>query len=88
MPLYEHLPVKVTVVIEIDGHTLNFEEVGEAKGARYHGADPRDNGYSSSDTLESSIRALVAANIARAAERANQFIAGVYPVADGAVLRR
>ncbi len=82
MAFYENLPVKVTLTVEIDGHTLTFDGSGDARGARYHGTDPRENGYVASDTLESSIRAAVVAGSARAADAASELVARMYPVVD------
>ena len=79
MTAYEHLPVKVTLVVEVDGHTLTFEEMGKVNGARYHGADPQ-HGYSTSDTLESDIRGTVDTCAARAIKRAEAFLCNAYPV--------
>ena len=82
MPTLEHLPVKVTLIVEVDGHTLTFEETGKVMGARYHGADPRaaGRGYSTSDTLESGIRGAVDTCAARAIKRAEAFLCNAYPV--------
>ena len=80
--MLEHLPVKVTLIVEVDGHTLTFEETGKVMGARYHGADPRaaGRGYSTSDTLESGIRGAVGTLIAGVAERSETFLCNAYPV--------
>ena len=80
MPLLENLPVRVTLTVNLDGHTLTFEETGKVAGARYHGADPREHGYSTSDTLESGIRGTVDTCAARAIKRAEAFLCNAYPV--------
>jgi len=80
MPTLEHLPVTVNLTVEVDGHTLSFEERGKVMGARYHGADPRETGYASSDTLESSIRGTVDTCVAGAIKRAEAFLRNAYPV--------
>lgn len=82
MPLNEHLPVKVTIVVEVDGHTLRFEEIGDARGSRHHGRDPRSEGYAAkpSDTLEQSVRGCVDTGIARATQRAMKLVTRAYPV--------
>lgn len=82
MPLYEHKTVKVTLIVEVDGHTLTFEETGNAKGSRYNGADPRETGYSTDDTLEKSVRGTVDSYASNAARRANTFLARAYPISD------
>lgn len=82
MPMYESQPVKVTLTIEVDGHVLTFTETPAAKGARYHGADPRDTGYSTSETLESSIRLAVTAGSHDLRKRAIETVARLYPVTE------
>ena len=79
MPLLEHLPVKVTLTVEVDGHTLTFEETGEVDGGRYNGADPRQRGYWISDTLELGIRDTVHTLTARVAKRSEAFLRNAYP---------
>ncbi len=80
MPTLEHLPVKVTLTVEVDGHTLTFEKTGEARGARYYGADPRKHRYASSETLESVIRGAVDTLTAGVAKRSAAFLHNAYPV--------
>lgn len=80
MPMNEHLPVKVVLIVEVDGHVLTFEESGRVVGARYHGTDPRTKGFATSDTLESGVRGTVDTCTARAVKRAVQFVARAYPV--------
>jgi hypothetical protein len=82
VPMYENLPVKVTLTVEVDGHVLTFDGSGEVRGARYHGADPRENGYATSETLESGIRGAVDTGAARAVKAANEMVARMYPVAE------
>jgi hypothetical protein len=84
MPVYENLPIKVTLTVEIDGHVLKFEESETAKGARYGGKSPRDTGYASDHTLESSIRDIVVDSAATVGIRATQFINHAYPVCNRA----
>ena len=80
MPLHEYRPVKITLTVEVDGHTLTFEEMGKVAGARYNGVDPREYGYSTSDTLESGIRGTVDTCIAAASKRSEAFLRNAYPV--------
>lgn len=80
MPLREDQDVKVTITIALDGHTLHFEEKGAVHGARYHGKDPREHGYSTDETLESLMRGLVHASIAKAQVRAALFLQRAYPI--------
>ena len=82
MPTLEHLPVKVTLTVEVDGHTLTFEEIGKVMGARYYGADPREHGYYLSEALESGIQGTVDTLIVRAAKRSAVFLRNAYPVHD------
>jgi hypothetical protein len=81
MPLYESMSATVTLIVEVDGHWLTFEETANrVAGARYHGADPRKTGYATSDTLESSIRDRVDECIDKAAGRAQESLKRLYPV--------
>lgn len=81
MPLHESLTAKVTLTIEIDGHRLTFEEdIRRIAGARYRGADPRQTGYSTSDTLESEIRRLIHNATQLAAARSAEFLQRAYPI--------
>jgi hypothetical protein len=79
MPMYEHQGVKVTLVVEVDGHRLAFEQTGKATGARYHGADPQ-HGYDVTDTLEYCIRDAVTQAADRVVGRARTFLARAYPI--------
>lgn len=83
MPERESLAVTVRITVEVDGHTLNFEESGVASGGRYHGEDPRVFGYASSNTLESNVRGTVDTCIARATKRATAFVENAYPTYSG-----
>jgi len=76
----EQLPVTVTLIVEVDGHTLTFEKSGAVTGARYHGADPREHGYSTGDTVESGIRGAVDTLVAGVAKRSESFLRNAYPV--------
>ena len=79
MPTLEFLPVKVTLTVEVDGHTLTFENMGKVNGARYYGADPRKHGYSTSDTLEGGIRTAVDTCAAEVVKRSEVFLRAAYP---------
>lgn len=79
MPMYEHLPVEVTVMVRVDGHTLTFSETGKAKGGRYHGEDPAPD-RTVGETLEAAIRGTVDALIDDAGRAAGIFLAHAYPV--------
>jgi len=80
MPLYEHLPVKVTVIVEVDGHTLRFEETGKALGGRFHGADPGKIRYKTTETLEHVLRETVAGCVEKARRRLASFLQRAYPI--------
>lgn len=82
MPMRECLPVTVTLLVEVDGHRLTFEETGDATGPRWHGEDPHVSAYSTKpgDTLEANIRGTVDTCTARAARRAETFLRRAYPV--------
>lgn len=84
MVMYEHNPVKVTLLVEVDGHTLRFEENGTAKGGRWKGANPRDSHFAAEpgNTLEASVRGCVDTQAAKAVKRANEFVANAFPVAE------
>jgi len=79
MPALEHLTVKVTLTVEVDGHTLTFAETEGAKGPRCHGFDP-PHSYSTSDTLEGDIRGTVDDCADQVARRAGVFLRAAYPV--------
>ena len=81
MPKREYLPVKVTLIVEVDGHALTFTEKGEATGARYHGEDNRGfGGLATGAVLESDIRGWVDTCIGRAHERASKLLQRAYPI--------
>lgn len=84
MPMYESMPVRVKITVEVDGHTFSWEKEGNAKGARYHGENPRKAGYSTSETLESSIRSIVFQAIEAAEMDARRDIFRLYPVTNQA----
>lgn len=79
MPLYEYLPVKVMLTVEADGHKLTFEETDKATGTRWHGGDPRETGYASSDTLENNVRRTVDACVDRTIQRSAMLTRRAYP---------
>lgn len=81
MPFYDRLQTKVTLIVEVDGHVLTFEETGKATGARYHGEPPPSS--HASEVLEANIRGAVDTCIARAAKRSDTFLSRAYPVAVG-----
>lgn len=81
MPMREHTNITVTITVEVDGHILTFHETGSADGARYHGADPRDTGYATSDCFETEVRAAVTAGVVKANGRLQQLLHRAYPVA-------
>lgn len=78
MPMYESRPVSVTLIIEVDGHTLTFEATRKATGARYHGKEP-PTGYTVQDSLESNIRGAVDTCITDITSRSGTFLARAYP---------
>lgn len=77
MPTMETKPITVTLTIEVDGHTLTFSAVGEAKGAFYHGEKPA---YRWNEVMEEQIRGVADTLIARAAKDATRFLTNAYPV--------
>lgn len=77
MPMNEHLPVKVVLIVEVDGHVLTFDENGKATGARYRGADPNPHGFV---PLEDAVRGTVDTCAARAVRRANELVGRMFPV--------
>jgi hypothetical protein len=83
MPMLEHQSIKVTLTVEVDGHTLTFTETGKAIGARYHGADPRVAGYSSGDSLESKIRTTVEECVTEVGDKAEMFLSRAYLTHEG-----
>lgn len=81
MPARESLPVKVTLIVEVDGHTLTFTEKGEANGARYHGKDNRGiGGLATGTALESDIRGWVDTCVQQAHARALLLLQRAYPI--------
>lgn len=78
MPLRESKSIKVTMIVEVDGHTLRFEESGKATGARYHGEEPPASFRNS--VLEANIRAAFAECVARATLSVGTFLIRAYPV--------
>jgi hypothetical protein len=76
MPLFEHLPITVTVTVEVDGHKLTFAKDGKAIGSRYHGRSSPYDG----ETLEDNIREVVGALLVCAANTTNRFLSNAYPV--------
>ena len=61
MPILERIPVKVMLIIEVDGHTLTFTEEGNAAGGRR-------------TDLEEIVRGSIDTMIARAHRKAMQFV--------------
>jgi hypothetical protein len=85
VPMIENTPMTMTLVLEVDGHRLEFAEaVRNIQGARYDGADPRDQGYSTDNSLEAKIRAHVDTVADVLVARAQQTARRLYPVADDA----
>lgn len=78
MPERESLPVRIRLVIEVDGHTLTYEETGKATGGRYHGG-PVSRGFDSS-VLEREVRGTADTCIARATKRATETLRRLYPL--------
>lgn len=70
MPILESLPVKVRLIIEVDGHTLTFIEEGKATGGR-------------SADLEETVRGSIDTLIARGHRRAMQFADRAWPSWEG-----
>jgi len=70
--MHEQLSVKVTLIVEVDGHTLTFEKSGAVTG--------REHGYSTGDTVESGIRGAVDTLVAGVAKRSESFLRNAYPV--------
>ena len=84
MPVYEHHKVDVEVTVRVDDHTLRFVENGQAAGARYHGRDPREHGFATSETLESRYQQAVGEALAVATGRAMQTMRRLYPMTGAA----
>ena len=82
MPMLEHQSIKVTLTIEVDGHAFNFEKSGKTIGARYHGMDPRADGYDKDDSLEARILSTVDHYVSEVSDRAEQFLSRAYPVVE------
>lgn len=82
MSMWEQLPVKVTVTVEVDDHVLTFARRGRAAGSRFHGQNPRALRYASEpeDTLEAGIRRVVADLTGGAWSQAQVFLRRAYPV--------
>lgn len=83
MPKRENMSAKVTLIIEVDGHRLTFEEdIRQIAGARYHGVDPdpANLGFTTKDTLEHDLRRRVAAAIRVQAGRCEEFLRRAYPI--------
>lgn len=82
MPMIDSTPLVVTLVVEVDGHRLEFvESVRTIHGARYDGADPRAHGYSPDNSLERKIRDHLDATLSVAVERAQVTARRLYPTA-------
>jgi hypothetical protein len=80
MLMHESQPVKVTLVVAVDGHHLSFEAMGKARGARYHG-QPVRLPYGESDVLERTIRDAAHESIMSVHDRAAELLARMYPYA-------
>lgn len=76
MPMYEEKPVRVILTIEVDEHVLNFVDIGNAKGSRYHGDNPK----SSVESLERSIRSVTDSSVRKVSDRAAVFLRSAYPI--------
>ncbi len=82
MSMWEQMPVKVTVTVELDDHVLRFVQRGNATGPRLHGQNPRALSRTTDpgDTLESGIRRVVATLAGGAWSQAQLFLRRAYPV--------
>ncbi len=68
MPRIERVPIKVTLVVEADGHRLEFSETTTADGGRNAPYDPVD------PSLEQVIQVAVDACIARVHDKAMNLV--------------
>lgn len=78
MPMREHATITATLVIEVDGHRLEFVQTMEASGARYQG-DPPPDAFRDS-VLEANIRAGATISVGRVVQRADVAVGRLYPV--------
>lgn len=80
MPMIEHVPIAVRLTVEVDGHTLVFEEKAEPRGARYHGKQPPSSFMRSE--LERTIRTAVSMAALKAMSRNTETMIRLYPLCD------
>ncbi len=82
MPANESVPVKATLIVEVDGHVLRFEHPGRAWGVRCYGEDPARLEVPKGGSLEDQICVTADALITEVSRRAEQTLSRMYPVAD------
>lgn len=68
MPMYEQVPIKITLIVEVDGHRLEFSETAKASGGRNATDD------TSGQILEDAIRGSVDTSIERVHRKAMNFV--------------
>lgn len=82
MPMREHATVTATLVIEVDGHRLEFTQTVEASGARYHG-DPPPASFRDA-VLEANIQSAAGIGIGNVVERSAVAVGRLYPADESA----
>jgi hypothetical protein len=82
MPMIESTEMVVRLEVEVDGHVLRYvTKPRRLQGARYHGADPREHGYSTDNSLEAKVRSTLADLVGQVSADAGRDTARLYPKA-------
>lgn len=82
MPSNESVLVKVTLLVEVDGHALRFVEEGRAWGARFYGRDPEKAGFPKGSSLEDAICITADTCFTGVTREAETMLGHMYPVVE------
>lgn len=79
MPAHEYTDAKVTLTVEVDGHTLTFTETRKVRGARYHG-QPLGPFGAPTTCFEHNVRVETARATSDAMKQAGELVRRMYPL--------
>lgn len=80
MPAFEYTDAKVTLTVEVDGHTIAFTETRRVRGCRYYGK-PLGPFIAPTTCFEHNVRAESASATSDVMRRAGDLLQRMYPSA-------